>query len=515
LKARDSVGAAGTRFSLILAAFVSMLLLSWPIVFSLDLWAFKDRGSLLNLDYLLDKHLQLGIDTFYSYGLLPVLIQHLLFIAFGRGYWPLIGCTVATLILMAGFWALLLRYFPPSKIWLFSVIVMTPTLFQVNPNLPYSLVQLSMLFALPFVLEGRLEIALAVSAVGCWSVPSLSLVLTALLLVLIIIDWRVNSNRSVAYLIRQLAPGACAYALLGMVLCLSFGYRSVLATALPLFGIKFYRAVHYTFYGSEIRFLFAEKHSLKYCIEYFFASSLGWLMASLVCLFILGARAIRTMIRQRKAEPANAFVAVCAIIQGVLVFFAYGPQGQHTLYDPVLVAGILVGIAGLSPGRWQKLIFVAFVAWGVLGQSALIRRTWLDWMETRPSVDSANLYADPAWTAEWSKILEISKTKTVLLLSYGTGVHHYFPSIQTADVWFLRTGQLFPADEQRLLAKIQDADVVVEDLSGPTSAIDGDDDIQVRLNSMCLTDVTPDFQVWWRHPLNPEKTVCMKNARQK
>jgi hypothetical protein len=515
LKARVSGGPAATQFSLVLAAFFSTLLLSWPIVFSLDLWAFKDRGSLLNLDYLLDRNLQLGVDTFYSYGLLPVLIQHLLFIIFGRGYWPLIGCTVATLILMAGFWTLLLRHLPKHRIWLFTVIVMSPTLFQVNPNLPYSLVQLSMLFALFFVLQGRLDIALAVSAVGCWSVPSLSLVLTALLLTLIAIDWRVNGNRLAGYLVRQLAPGACSYVLLGIILCLSFGYRSVLATALPISGIKFYRAVHYTFYGSEIRFLFAEKHSLKYCIEYFFASSLGWLVASLLFLFILGARAISTMIRQRKAEPANAFVAVCAIIQGVLVFFAYGPQGQHTLYDPVLVAGVLVGIAGLSPGRWQKLIFIVFVAWGVLGQSALIRRTWLDWKETRPSVDSANLYADPAWTAEWTKILEISKTKTVLLLSYGTGAHHYFPSIQTADVWFLRTGQLFPADEQRLLAKIQDADVVVEDLSGPTSAIDGDDDIQVRLGSMCLTDVTPVFQVWWRHPLNPERTVCQPNARRK
>ncbi len=150
-----------------------------------------------------------------------------------------------------------------------------------------------------------------------------------------------------------------------------------------------------------------------------------------------------------------------------------------------------------------------------MGQSALVRRTWLDWRETRPSLDSANLYASPAWTEEWSKILEISKTKRVLLLSYGTGVHHYFPRIETADVWFLRKGQLFPADNQRLLTKIQDADVIVEDLSGPTSAIDADDDIQSQLSSMCLTNVTSNFQVWWRHPPNPEQAVCMPNPRRK
>jgi hypothetical protein len=516
LKAKDIDGIpTAAQFSLILAAFFSTFLLSWPIVFSLDLWVFKDRGSLLNLDYLLEKHLLLGVDTFYSYGLLPVLIQHLLFGAFGRGYWPLIACTIATLILMAGFWTLLLRQLPKQQIWLITIIALSPTLFQVNPNLPYSLVQISMLFALLFVLEGRLDIALAVSAVGCLSVPSLPLVLTALLLLLIVINWRINSDRSAAYLIRQLAPGACAYVLLALILCLSFGYRSVVATVLPVFGIKFYRTTHYTFFGSELGFLNAEGHSLKYYIEYFTATPLGWFIASVFILFVLGAKAIGTMIRDRAAVPPKSFVAICAIIQGVLVLFAYGPQGQHTLYDPLLVAGVLVGLSGLSPGRWRKVLLVTFVALGVLGQSALVRRTWLDWRETRPSLDSANLYANPVWTEEWSKILKISKTKRVLLLSYGTGAHHYFPSVQTADVWFLRIGQLFPADKQRLLTKIQDADVIVEDLSGPTSAIDGDQDIQSQLSSMCLTEVTPNFQVWWRHPLNPEKTVCKPNMRGK
>jgi hypothetical protein len=57
--------------------------------------------------------------------------------------------------------------------------------------------------------------------------------------------------------------------------------------------------------------------------------------------------------------------------------------------------------------------------------------------------------------------------------------------------------------------------VVVEDLNGATAFIDGDEDVQGLLGSMCLTDVTPNFQVWWRQPLNPEKTVCKANVRRK
>ncbi len=197
LKTRDTLGSpARTQFSVILAAFFLVFALSWPIVFSFDLWVLKDRGSFLNLDYLLAKHFRLAVDTYYSYGLLPVLIQHLLFVEFGRGYWPLLGFTVISLVLMAAFWARLLRYMPPRKIWLVTIVALSPTLILVNPILPYCLVQLSMLFALLFVLEDRLDIALAISAVGCLSVPSLPLVLTALLLLLIVINWWVSTDRS-------------------------------------------------------------------------------------------------------------------------------------------------------------------------------------------------------------------------------------------------------------------------------------------------------------------------------
>jgi hypothetical protein len=108
---------AATRFFFILTEFLFIYAVSWPIVFSLDLWVFKDRGSLLNLDYLLEKHFRLGVDTYYAYGLLPILVQHLLFAAFGRGHWPMVGCAVVALILVAAFCAILLRHLPEQKSW--------------------------------------------------------------------------------------------------------------------------------------------------------------------------------------------------------------------------------------------------------------------------------------------------------------------------------------------------------------------------------------------------------------
>lgn len=501
------------KFYSILAAFFLTLALSWPIVLSFDLLVFKDRGSFLNLDYLLARHFRLAVDTYYSYGLLPVLIQHLLFTGFGRGYWPMITFTVATLIPMAGFWALFLRHLPEQRIWLVTVVAISPILFLVNCTLPYSLVQLSMLFALLFVLERRLDIALAVSVVGCLSVPSLPLVLTGLLLFLIVADWWINSDRSAAYLIRHLAPGACTYALLALILSLSYGYRSVLATALPILGMRFYKAVNYGGLTALMAFLHPTGHSLEYYFAYCLGTTVSWWVASTLLLFVFGVVSIGIMFRRRALEPAHSFVAVCAILMAVFTFCAYGAVGQETAYNPVLAAGVLLGLSSLSLGRFQKILLTMFVGLGILGQANQARLTWLAWRYTRPSAQTVGLYADPAWTAEWAHIVQISRSQKLFLLSYGTGPHHYFPTVETADVWFVRTGQLFPADKQRLLEKIEHADVVVEDLKGATSFIDRDENVQSQLRSMCLTDLTSNFQVWWRHPLNPEKTVCKPNPR--
>ena len=98
-------------FPLIAMAFLALELLSWPILFSFDLWVLYDRGSLLNLDYLWSDGLRPGVDTYYSYGLLPVALQHLAFV-FGRGYWPIIACNAVAMAAIAFTLSALLRRLP-------------------------------------------------------------------------------------------------------------------------------------------------------------------------------------------------------------------------------------------------------------------------------------------------------------------------------------------------------------------------------------------------------------------
>lgn|GEM_PF-3302856 len=502
-------------FSVFLVAFFGLFFLSWPTVLSLDLWAFKDRGSFLNLDTLLGRQLRLGVDAYYSYGLLPVWIQHLLFRVFGAGYGPLLGCTVVTIALMALFWALLLRHLPAERIWLLAIVALCPIVIWVNPNFPYSLVQLSMLFALWLVLESRLSAALAVSMVGCLSVPSLTLALSFFISLLIFANWWTEGERKLGALARQIAPGLVTYALGAALLAWVFGTSSFIASALPLLGMQFYKAVHYGTIGALLEFLHPSGQTLKYLILYYAGTPVTWWVLATLLLFYFGARSVRAVWAEKKIQPKHAVVLICAVMQAIFAFHGYGVPGQEIVYSPWLLAAVLVGASQLPHEIFRKGILILLAAIGLLGTAAQARRTLIDWRTSVKNADTANLYAHADWVKDWSDVLQLSQGSKLFLFSYGTGQHHYFPSIESPNVWFVRTGQMFPADKQRVLSQLQNAEIVVEDLGGATSFIDYDPDVQRYLGQMCLTDVTPNFQIWRKTSIPARSAVCKQNPRSK
>jgi hypothetical protein len=494
------------RLLVMLAAFTTLVLLSWPIVFSFDLWVLKDRGNLLNLDYLLDQHLRLGVDAYYSYGLLPVALQRLAFAVWGRGYWPLLAFDAIYIPLMAVFWAWLVGRTPQPRTWLLVGVALSPILLWVNPNFPYVLVQLSLLFSLLLVYERRLSAALCVAVIGCYSVPSLPLVAAATIVFLIVLDWWQSPDRRGAALWRALAPGLAVAALLGSVFIGVYGYDSVLASLLPLRGMSFYQVNHFGLFsrGSGLDFIYPVNAGWRY----YLANRAGWWIFSTLALFAFAALAALTSLRQRRLSNAAAFIGSCAIIQAVFALRAYGFAPQHIIYDPVLAAGTLAGLAWLPLGRWRTLIMVPFVGLGVLGSWGQVHETYSDWRALHVSAETAGLYAQTSWTGEWGGILRLAGERPVLFLSYGTGVHHYFPALQSPDSWTLEQGQMLPADLERLQAKISAADVVVEDLSGPTLILDTAPQITQALDAFCVASVTANFRTYRKRTLSQSSLPC-------
>ena len=478
------------------AVFLAIFVASWPIVLSFDLWVLKDRSSFLNLDYLIDQHLAVGVDVAYSYGLLPVLLQRLVFEVFGRGYWPMIGWTVVTLVAKAAFWARLIGRLPDAKVGLVAVIALSPILLWVNPNFPYSIVELSILFAILAVLEERLDLAMPISVLGWWSVPSLPLALTALLFLLIVAVWWLGGERAPAVLARRLAPGIGSFVALAALLAAVFGTKSMLATVLPISGAAHYRAVHY---GGQslLTFLHPGGHRLS---TYFLTNRAGWWIASTLALLVFSLWAARDMARERSLEPHKTAILLCGILHAVFIFVAPGSDQQHVIYDPVLALGVLLGLTLLPLGTLERPFLVGFLAIAVLGNWAQLSATASAWKQTERGSDSAGLYAQPGWAREWDDVLARSATQRLLLLSYATGAHHYFPTVETADSWILQPGQMLPADEARLVAKVRLADVIVQDMTSPTTFVDDDADVQADLATRCMASSTAYFKIWTRGP---------------
>jgi len=494
------------NYLILLAAFALLVLASWPIVLSFDLWVLKDRGNLLNVDYLLERHLVLGVDAYYIYGLLPIWLQHLAVSVAGRGYWPLLAFDVPYVLLTAYFWAWFVAQTPQPPRWLLACVLLTPILLWANPNFPYVFVQLSLLFCLLFVYERRLEAALCVAVVGCYCVPSLPFVAAGVVGIFIVVEWWGRADRNVVSLARALAPGAAVFVLLGALLSAVFGFQSVVATLFPMTGAKFYQSNHYGLFtrGSGLDFIAPVGAGLRY----YLANHAGWWIISSLVLFAFVGIALHAGIRRRLSAGATEFIVLCGALHAVFAFYAYSVPPQHIIYDPVLVAGVLGGLAWLSLGRWRDWLMIGIVGLGALGNWAQVHETWSAWRETRKFPDTAGLYATRDWAPEWTEVLRLSRERSVLLLSYGTGAHNYFPTLQSPDSWTLQWGQMRPADMERLVAKIAAVDVVVEDLSGPTLLIEQTPAITQALADFCLVRQTPNFRTFWKRTPSQSSPPC-------
>ncbi len=499
------------RAAILFAGFVLLHLVSWPVEYSFGYWVFGDRGNFLNLAYLQDAGLRIGVDTYYLYGLLPVLVQDGLFAVFGRGPWPIIGCHVVYLALMAGGFAVLVRNATHPLRWTLLLFAMSPIIIWVNQNVQYLFVHVSMIWALALVLERRLPLALVVSAIGCWSVPSLPLVLTAGLLLLIAIDWWRSESRSLAALLRAVVPAAIAYLAIGAALTLRYGFESVLATALPFQGASFYKSVDYGLFTSLKIFLYPgrtearpEWSPLRY---YLFDRATWWLLSSAL-LTVFSAAALKDVLVKRRPSARSQFILLAGGLHIVFVLVAYGIPSQHVFYDFLLVAGVVVALAGITQPTLQRgLIGIwALVAVMSLGNQAGNTR-WL-WKSTQPSAESRGFYAFPEVVKDFGEIVALSKQTKLLLLTYATGVHHYYPTVHTPQSWIINYGQLLPADKTRLLASIADAERVVLDMTRITTFFERDPDVVKALSAMCLVSRGNHFAIWRHTPPDPATGQC-------
>ncbi len=340
---------------LILSTIALWLILSIPSIFSMSLWIFSDRGSFLHLDTLIRRGESAGIVVYYIYGLLPVLVQRVLFLAFGTGYMPVLVAGLIYAAALGALWAAILGRMTRDTCAVLGSLTLIPFLIWNNPNLPYVCVNLSIFGALLLILKGRYDLALAAAAVGALSVPSLPLALFVGIAGVIVAEWALEGEFKLGSLVARLAPGFGTYAVLAALLASVFGWRSMMATILPVSGGAFYMAQGWGFGGNSLLEYLAPSYlNFTGLLRYWLGGDrVPWWVASTVATAVFGVLATGRMIRIRQVEGRMVFIAACSAMHIVFLLFAYGSAQQHLVFDPILLAGVMGGIFWLPLERWR------------------------------------------------------------------------------------------------------------------------------------------------------------------
>jgi hypothetical protein len=468
---------------------------SLPSELSFHNFAFMDLGGFQHVDRLIGEGLRPGVDFGYTYGLLPLLIQHGVFAIFGTSHWPTLGMLVLYLIAMLIFWTLLTREIGQS--WVNFGILLGLSEMMIffapwPPTLAHMLMKISIAFSLYLIMRQRFSLALSIAALGALAVPSIPIVLTGIIALIIAWEWWRKPGRSVRRLAIQFVPAATAYVCCVLLMIPFFGWRSVSQSLLPVGGAKLYRAMNFGIFGQGKYFLHPPGASLGY---YLFTPAGMWILCSGL-LVVFGCLAALKIARTSTVTGTSLLVVVCCALHLIFVFAAYGNAFSYELFSFFLTAGIVAGISSLADRRLKIAASSFLLVFGLLSQFGELKEALQMWRSESRSPATAFLYAPNDFQPEWKGVLSAVQNRRVFLISYGMGVDVYYPEIGTPQSWLLLPGLPLPREDSYVLQQIQAADVVVEETEVTTRYIDNNKEWQTALGEFPVRVSGKYFRVW-------------------
>ncbi|MEA2647984.1 MAG: alpha,6-mannosyltransferase, partial [Candidatus Binataceae bacterium] len=234
---------------------LAIAILRIPHELGLFMFAFGDRGSWLVVQYLVAHGYRPTIDFGFPYGLLPIL--------FGRAWFAIFGLTprafdaamVAGGLAMAFGMARFANAMRLNRVGQILVIVALPIAIQSGlPSLSHLLEAVLLCLAIGEHAQGNRGTALALTTAACFAKAALGYLYGFLLILLIVAAcWRRDEANARARfdwiaLRRTLMPAIITGLLLLAIVGAVFGARPLLASLLPLNGMKIYPSLHFGFF---------------------------------------------------------------------------------------------------------------------------------------------------------------------------------------------------------------------------------------------------------------------------
>ena len=428
-----------------------LLLLKTPEFLRFPSHAFGDLGIDSAVRSMLDRGYRPTLDFGYIYGLLPLLVGGLL--RFLGGLTPLGSCSaiVATNLLMV--WGLVraaraLRV-GPAGWWLLAGSL--PHLLHCRTTLGHAIEPVLLAHALAEQASGRRRSALAMVTLCLFVKPAMAYPYGLILAIAMLARCRA------AGLARAFGPAAVTGLAVAALLAGVYGVEPVARSLFPLDGARAYRAGHFGFFRGIGRDFWAPPSPTA---GYYLGTAVGvWLLGTVV-LAVGAVAVIRRAASDRTLSDRGEVILTCAALHAAFVACFYGNLWSWGYYVAIPVVGLL----GLSAGRkstgLNRLDLIPAVLL-VLSWRSYYGAVTSSWKTLRPSAVTAGLYADASERDEWATVRELTRGRTVALVSYVEGAAVIFPGFLPPETTALVRGHVRPAELARKVGQVATARMIV------------------------------------------------------
>jgi hypothetical protein len=428
-----------------------------PEIMAFDSYAFCDNGANLTLQYLVAHGLRPAVDFGYHYGLLPILIGKAWFEIAGRtpiAYQALmVACDLAIAAAIARI-AAALRFSGTSLA--LTVITLGFAARASYPSLAQGLEAVLLSCGLAEQSAGKHARALVFASAAAFAKPSMGYVYSVLLIALACRNLRGESV--VTRVLRVVAPAAVVSIAIAATLAASYGPAALIHTVLPLEGAAAYHSLNYGFFNSGREFW--NPKGLPWL--YYFVDVSGFWIAGTIFLICSGAAAIFYLTAGADGSEfearRNEIIATCAVLHVAFIALFFGNRWSWIYYVYFLTIGVAAA-AGAS--AIQRRVTIGLCVLGIMAWTdvAFWERRW--WQTRERDAVTAGLWASPDEREEWQRVLDTVDSRRTAMLDTKGAIELLVPEFQKPVSLYLDYGLMLPADIQRKLEQISQAEMVV------------------------------------------------------
>jgi hypothetical protein len=434
-----------------------------PEIMSFDSYAFCDNGANLTVQYLVSRGLRPAIDFGYHYGLLPILVGRIWFAIAGLtpvAYQGLI--VVCDLIIVSAIARIAINLRFNTTSLALTAITLGFAVRASYPSLAQVLEATLLSCALAEQSAGKHHRALIFASAAIFAKPSMGYVYAAVLILLSCRNLR--GKRSMSQALHVIAPAVVSSIAIATLLATFYGPTVLINAVLPLEGAVAYHVLHYGFFNDAGR-QFWNPQGVSWLI-YLVDFSGFWIVGTLflICSGVLAISYLASDGDGTSLDPRrNEIIVTCAVLHVAFITLFFGNQWSWIYYAYFLTIGVATA-AGAS--AVQRRVAFGLCVLGLLAWTdvAFWERRW--WQTRHRYNVMAGLWASDDEREQWQTVLDMVRSHRAPILDTKGAGELLFPGFEMPVSLYLDNGLMLPADVQRKVKQISEAQMVVVPVDG-------------------------------------------------